>query len=44
MKTVTQFVIDKMKPEYQPVFEKFRRLVKDKFPFLKEEMRGGTEK
>jgi hypothetical protein len=44
MKTINQFIKDKIKAEYQPIFEQFRLLIQEKFPFLKEEMRGGTEK
>ena len=44
MKTMDQFINDKIKEEYQPIFLKFRTLIQEKFPTLKEEMRGGTEK
>lgn len=44
MITINQFIEDKIKKEHQPIFTKFRTLIKSKFPFLKEEMRGGTEK
>jgi len=44
MKTINQFITSKIKEEYQPIFIQFRSLIKAKFPFLKEEMRGGTEK
>ncbi|UXX78676.1 DUF1801 domain-containing protein [Reichenbachiella carrageenanivorans] len=44
MKTINQFIEDKIKEEHQPIFTKFRDLIKAKFSFLKEEMRGGTEK
>lgn len=44
MKTINQFITDRIKKEYQPIFTQFRVLIEAKFPFLKEEMRGGTEK
>jgi|TARA_R110001632_G_scaffold182520_1_gene302655 hypothetical protein len=44
MKTVNQFLTDRVKEEYQPIITKFRNLIHSKFPFLTEEMRGGTEK
>lgn len=44
MKTVNQFLTDRVKEEYQPIITKFRNLIHSKFPFLNEEMRGGTEK
>ena len=44
MSIIDDFIKNKIKAEYQPVFLKFRALVNNKFPFLKEEMRGGTEK
>ncbi len=44
MKNIDQFVADKIKEEYQPIFIKFRDLIIRKFPLIKEEMRGGTEK
>ncbi|WP_147676744.1 DUF1801 domain-containing protein [Algibacter pacificus] len=44
MNTINQFIKDKIKEEHQPIFLKFRSLIKAKFPTLKEEMRGGTEK
>jgi hypothetical protein len=39
-----QFADDKIKPEYRSIFSQFRILVREQFPDLKEEMRGGTEK
>jgi len=44
MKTINKFIAEKIKKEHQPIFTQFRILLKTKFPFLKEEMRGGTEK
>ena len=45
MKTpIELFIESKVLPEYQPIVEKFRTLIKNEFPNLKEEMRGGTEK
>jgi len=44
MNIINQFIKDKIKEEHQPIFLKFRSLIKAKFPTLKEEMRGGTEK
>ncbi|MCK0159629.1 DUF1801 domain-containing protein [Allomuricauda sp. F6463D] len=44
MSTINQFIEDKIKEEYQPIFSKFKGLINAKFPMLKEEMRGGTEK
>jgi hypothetical protein len=41
---IEQFISTKVKPEFEPIFSKFRTLVKQKFPTLQEEMRGGTEK
>lgn len=34
----------KVLPPYQPIVDKFRSLIKNKFPNIKEEMRGGTVK
>jgi len=45
MKTPIQlFIESKVLPEYLPIIERFRTLIKNKYPNLKEEMRGGTEK
>lgn len=45
MKTpIELFIKSKVLPEYRPIVEKFRTLIKKEFPDLKEEMRGGTEK
>ena len=41
---IEQFIRVKVKPEFEPIFSKFRILVKKKFPTLQEEMRGGMEK
>jgi len=38
------FMESKVLPAYLPIVDKFRRHIKNKFPNLKEEMRGGTEK
>jgi hypothetical protein len=40
---IDEFVRTKVAPEYQPLVDAFRSLVKDKFPELQEGMRGGTE-
>ncbi len=39
-----QFAEEKIKSDYQPIFSQFRRLIREQYPDLKEEMRGGTEK
>ncbi|MDO6437342.1 DUF1801 domain-containing protein [Cyclobacterium sp. 1_MG-2023] len=44
MRTIDQFIANKIKEDYRPIFTKFRDLIQSKFSFLKEEMRGGTEK
>jgi hypothetical protein len=45
MKTpIELFIESKVLPEYMPIVEKFRNLIKNEFPDIKEEMRGGTEK
>ncbi|NCC71228.1 DUF1801 domain-containing protein [bacterium] len=45
MKTpIELFIESKVLVKYQAIVNKFRRLVKKEFPYLKEEMRGGTEK
>jgi len=45
MKTaIEQFIESKVLPEYRPIIDKFRNLIKREFSDLKEEMRGGTEK
>jgi len=45
MKTPMEiFIESKVLPEYRPIVIKFRALIKNEFPALKEEMRGGTEK
>lgn len=41
--TVDEFIKEKVLPEYRPLVEAFRALVKKDFPQLQEEMRGGTE-
>lgn len=42
-KTIENFIQDKVLPEYQPILRAFRTLIRNDFPELKEEMRGGTE-
>ncbi|WP_270089881.1 DUF1801 domain-containing protein [Sphingobacterium sp. SYP-B4668] len=44
MNKIEQFIEEKIKPEFRPIFLNFRTLVQNKFPFIQEEMRGGTEK
>ena len=45
MKTpIELFIESKVLPEYRVIVDRFRRLIKNEFPDLKEEMRGGTEK
>ncbi len=45
MKTsVALFIESKVLPEYQPIVDKFRGLIKKEFIDIQEEMRGGTEK
>lgn len=41
--TVDEFIKEKVLPQYRPLVEAFRTLVKKDFPQLQEEMRGGTE-
>lgn len=41
--TVSKFVKEKVLDEYRPIISKFRKLMKNDFPEIKEEMRGGTE-
>lgn len=41
---VERFMHEKVNDAYKPIVAKFRALIKKKFPHLKEEMRGGTEK
>ena len=40
---VNEFIKAKVLPEYRPIVEAFRELVRKDFPELKEEMRSGTE-
>jgi hypothetical protein len=42
-KTIEDFIQDKVLPEYQPIVQAFRTLIRKDFPELKEDMRGGTE-
>jgi hypothetical protein len=42
--TVETFIATMVLPEYRPLVQAFRDLVRKDFPELKEEMRGGTEK
>lgn len=45
MKTAVEtFIETKVSPEYRPIVEEFRQLLKREFPDITEEMRGGTEK
>ncbi|MDG3584182.1 DUF1801 domain-containing protein [Galbibacter pacificus] len=44
MNEIEQFIDAKIKHEFEPIFLKFRTLIKEKFPTLQEAMRGGTEK
>ncbi len=44
MNKIEQFIEEKIKPEFRPIFLNFRTLIQNKFPFIQEEMRGGTEK
>lgn len=42
--SIEKFLQEKVLDQYKPIVKKFRNLVKNEFPILKEEMRGGTEK
>jgi hypothetical protein len=47
MKEVTvidKFIEEKVLPKYQPIVIEFRRFIKNNYPLLQEQMRGGTEK
>ncbi|HYG83470.1 MAG TPA: DUF1801 domain-containing protein [Verrucomicrobiae bacterium] len=44
MNNVEIFIEQKVLPQYKEIVTKFRELVREKYPELKEEMRGGTEK
>ncbi|SFJ88249.1 DUF1801 domain-containing protein [Myroides guanonis] len=44
MDKIEQFIEEKIKLEFRPIFLSFRTLIQNKFPHLQEEMRGGTEK
>lgn len=44
MEAIHQFIKEKVKPEHQEIYLRFRTLIQTSFPELKEEMRGGTEK
>ena len=44
MEAIQQFIKEKVKPEHQEIYLRFRTLIQTSFPELKEEMRGGTEK
>ncbi len=44
MEAILQFIKEKVKPEHQEIYLRFRTLIQTSFPELKEEMRGGTEK
>lgn len=41
--TIEEFTQSKVLPEYRPIVDAFRKFVRNEFPELKEEMRGGTE-
>lgn len=41
---IDNFIVEKINEAYRPIFLAFRSQIKNQFPFLKEEMRGGTEK
>lgn len=41
-KPVNDFIKTKVLPEYRPIVEAFRKLVKDEFPEISEEMRAGS--
>lgn len=43
VRSVEQFIEERVAPEYRPIVEAFRSLVKRVAPELTEEMRGGTE-
>jgi len=43
-KKVDLFIQEKVSKEYRSIVTEFRNLIKNDFPQLKEEMRGGTEK
>jgi hypothetical protein len=40
---VQRFIEDRVAPQYRPVVQAFRRLVKEVAPEVSERMRGGTE-
>lgn len=40
---VEGFIEDKVLPQYRPIVQAFRRLIKDVAPEVREGMRGGTE-
>lgn len=42
--TVDEFVNCKVLPEYREIVAKFRRIMSTNFPYILEEMRGGTDK
>ena len=44
MSNIDNFINAKVLPEYRDIVFKFRELVAEEYPELKEEMRGGTEK
>jgi hypothetical protein len=41
---VETFIQSKVLPEYRPIVAAFRHLVREEFPEIREEMRGGTKK
>jgi hypothetical protein len=40
---IDEFIKAKVFPQYRPIVEKFRSLIKKEFPEIREEMRAGTE-
>ena len=41
---IEDFISKKVLPEYRGIFEKFRIIMKTKYPNILKEMRGGTDK
>lgn len=44
MPTIEEFIDQKVLPEYRDIVSSFRKLIKETYPQISEEMRGGTEK
>jgi hypothetical protein len=44
MSNVDNFIQEKVLPEFREIVIQFRELIHDKYPEVREEMRGGTEK